>query len=135
VILSLVRDERGPDDGVEGRLFRDGALVGPTLERGAVAIPFGSWPIRAHQSPKFGRRTLLIDCGRGYTLIHAGGIPSHSEGCVLLGRDDLAGSRISGGAPIVAWLEREVLAEIDAGREVRIVVHQIGGDVADGVLV
>lgn len=136
-ILSIVRDERRAT-GVEGRLFVDGLLVGPTLERLAVAIPPGVWPVRLHHSPKFGRPTILIACGRGYTLIHAGGIPEHSEGCVLLGRTDEDGARISGGAPLVAWLEERVLGSDRASRAAGVledwlcVVHEIGGDVADG---
>lgn len=138
-VLSIVRDERR-GTGVEGRAFVDGLYLGPTLERLAVAIPPGVWPIRLHHSPKFGRPTIWIDAGRGYTLVHAGGIPEHSAGCVLLGKDDLEGARISGGAPIVSWLEAKVLgpdrAELPAGvlEDWVAVVGEIAGDVADGVL-
>lgn len=137
-ILSIVRDERR-DTGIEGRLFVDGLIVGPTLERLAVAIPAGVWPVRLHHSPKFGRPTIWIDAGRGYSLIHSGGIPEHSRSCVLLGRDDLDGARISGGAPLVSWLEAHVLGADRASRAAGVlpdwlaVVHEIGGDVADGV--
>ena len=134
-VLVLVRDERRPEaDGIEGRMFVGGAYLGPTLERGAVAIPFGVWPIKVHDSPKFGRKTLLIACGRGFTLIHAGAVPAHSEGCVLLGDVDEAGARISGRRR-VAWLEADVIDEIEAGTPWWAIVLEPGGDVEDGVLV
>jgi len=137
-IISIVRDEVRAT-GVEGRLFADGLLVGPTLERLAVAIPPGVWPVKLHHSPKFGRPTISIDAGQGYTLVHAGGRPEHSEGCVLLGETDMEGARISGGAPVVSWLEAHVLGADRATRAAGVlpdwlcVVHEIGGDVADGV--
>ena len=132
--LTLVRDEKR-GTGVEGRLFLDGLYVGPTLERLAVAIPPGVWPVYAHQSPKFGRLTIWISCGRGWTLIHAGGIPEHSEGCVLLGANDLDGAAVSGGAPIVTWLEKRVLGSLAAGEAWTCTVTEIAGDVADGAVV
>lgn len=136
-VLAIVRDERR-DTGVEGRLFVDGLFVGPTLERLEVAIPPGVWPVRLHHSPKFGRPTIWIDAGRGYTLVHAGGIPEHSLGCVLLGKTDLDGARISGGAPLVSWLEGHVLGADRGERKAGVlddwiaVVGEIAGDVADG---
>ena len=137
-ILSIVRDEVR-DTGVEGRLFVDGLFVGPTLERLSVAIPAGVWPVKLHHSPKFKRPTILIACGRGYTLIHSGGIPEHSLGCVLLGATDEEGARISGGAPLVSWLEAHVLGADRTSRPAGVladwlaVVGEIAGDVADGV--
>ena len=136
MILSVVRDEvRGT--GIEGRLYLDGLLVGPTLERQAVAIPPGIWLVRRHESPKFGRPTIHLyqrsdGLKRGYILIHEGAIPEHSEGCILLGRTDEEGARISGGRPVVRWLEEQVFAALARGEEVRCVVHELGGDVADG---
>jgi hypothetical protein len=136
MILSVVRDERR-DTGIEGRLYLDGLLVGPTLERQAVAIPPGVWRIRRHESPKFGRPMIHLyqredGLSRGYILIHEGSKPEHSEGCILLGKTDEEGARISGGRPVVAWLEGVVLAALARGEEVVCVVHEIGGDVADG---
>ena len=140
--LVIARAERRPEsDGVEGHLYVDGKLLGPTLERGAVAIPPGTWPVKLHHSPKFGRATVHIDCGKGWTLVHAGGIPAHSEGCVLLGANDLEGAAISGGAPLVTWLETTILgsdrehALEGPVRDWIAVVTEIGGDLADGKLV
>lgn len=130
--LSIVRDERR-EDGVEGRMFLDGKRFADTLEREAVMIPHGVWPIVRHESPKFGRPTLLIKCDRGYTLIHGGSRPGHSLGCVLAGEDE-DGPRLSGSGPLVAWLEAHVLASLAAGDTWHAIVHEVGGDVFDGVL-
>lgn len=136
-VLTIVRDERR-DTGVEGRLFVNGLFLGPTLERLTHVLPPGVFPVRLHQSPHFKRPTIWIDAGKGYTLIHSGGIPEHSLGCVLLGKNDLEGAAISGGAPFVTWLEEKVLgadrASMRTGTRLDwiAVVTEIAGDVADG---
>lgn len=130
--LTLVRDEKR-GTGIEGRLFVDGKLLGPTLERIGYELPPGVFGVHKHASPKFQRDTIWIDAGRGWTLIHRGLSPEWSEGCVLLGRTDLDGARLDDGSALVTWLEGQVFGWLASG-EVLCTVCEIGGDVADGVL-
>lgn len=105
--LILVRDElRDSPDGParEGRLYVDDTILGPTIERVAVMIAHGTFPIAYHSSEKHPRSIMLMVPGRKFILIHPGGRPAHSEGCVLLGANDLEGAAISGGAPRCSWL-------------------------------
>lgn len=105
--LILVRDEqRDSPDGKaqEGRLYVDDAFLGPTLERLAVMIQHGTYSISYHSSEKHPRSIMLNVPGRKWILIHPGGRPAHSEGCVLLGSNDLEGAAISGGQPRCSWL-------------------------------
>lgn len=67
-----------------------------TLERVAVAIPAGSYPIELTFSPHLGRVLPLLDGvpGRTAIRIHSGNTPSDSEGCILVGSqraDDFVG--------------------------------------------
>lgn len=137
-VISIVRDERR-GSGVEGRLFLDGLLVGPTLERLAVMIAPGLYQVAYHTSPKHPRTLMILVPGRRWILIHPGGVPEHSEGCVLLGATDHDGARISGGAPLCRWLAAQLFADDGSpwteGEIVplaTVIVHEIGGDVADG---
>lgn len=136
--ITLVRDERSGEDGQEGRLFLNGLFVGPTLERREVMVKPGVWRVRRHESPSFKRSTIHLferasdGLSMGYILIHEGGVPSHSRGCILLGKNDLEGARISGGMPIVRWLEMVVFEMLALGRPVTVTVCEASGDVLDG---
>lgn len=49
-------------------------------------IPVGEYQCVIRQSPRFGK-TYHIQAvrGRSYILIHAGNLPSHTHGCILVG--------------------------------------------------
>jgi hypothetical protein len=127
------------------KLFKiaDGVLfVGPTLERVAVMVKHGVFRLKKHWSVHFKRWTIEIEIeGRRYILFHAGGIPEHSEGCILVGASDLEGAKISGGAPIVTWLESVVLHGTDHVKDGGYIpgwechICEPAGDALDGVLV
>lgn len=52
-------------------------------------VPAGLYQMRWHDSPRFKRRLPHIYNkqvpGSRYILIHAGNLPQHTEGCILLG--------------------------------------------------
>ena len=86
-----------------GVLFIDGAFFGFTLEDavrevagqpvsawkvpGVTAIPAGTYPVRITLSQRFGRLLPLLENVEGFTgvRIHPGNVPSHTEGCLLVG--------------------------------------------------
>lgn len=64
------------NDGIEGNEVRKSC------------IPDGTYPVKAHTSPKFGRTFWIKEVpGRTAILIHAGNFHRHTLGCVLVGSD------------------------------------------------
>jgi hypothetical protein len=93
--LSLVRN---PSDGIStiGQLCIDGMLYCHTLERPAVQIPIGTYPIELTDSldltcqcpdGTISHLLPLLDNvpGRSAIRIHGGNYPRDSEGCILVG--------------------------------------------------
>lgn len=100
-----IRLVREPTAGgtTHGVMFVDGAYFGFTLEDavrevadqpvsawkvpGVTAIPAGTYPVTITLSQRFGRLLPLLEGVSGFTgiRIHAGNIPAHTEGCILVG--------------------------------------------------
>ena len=64
------------NDGIEGNEVR------------RSCIPEGVYPVKRHNSPKFGNCFWIQDVpGRSAILIHPGNYPRHTLGCILVGTD------------------------------------------------
>lgn len=83
----ILKRESNDGTAISGSLAIDGVFECFTLERVAVAIPAGSYPIELTFSPHFGRVLPLLDSvpGRSAIRIHSGNTPPDSEGCILVG--------------------------------------------------
>lgn len=75
-----------------GALFANGDFVCHTLEPSIYAVSHpaiqeGVYGVRMYPSTKFkGMRPILIGVkGRSGILIHEGNLPSHTQGCILVG--------------------------------------------------
>jgi len=81
--------QRGPRTAASilGDLSIQGTHAVFTLERPAVAIPAGSYPVTLYPSRHFGRMMPLLGGvpGRSYIEIHYGNYPAQSDGCILVG--------------------------------------------------
>ena len=125
MILSIVRDQANTDpaaDELRGRLFLDGLLVGPIVERASMALPIGVYPVSIRGdapgetiSPALGRQVVWIEAGRGWTYIHVTSKARNLKGCV--------GVRTRA---IEAWVLDEVSTELAKGRPVQAIVHELG---------
>ena len=79
-------------------LNKDGDLNDPGEKKiySETAIPYGTYTIIVNKSPKFKRmlpRLLNVPHFEGI-LIHAGNNPSHTAGCILVGRNKVVGGLI-----------------------------------------
>jgi len=87
-MMQLLLQRHSPiGDAVLGELFIAGTHAAYTLERVAVAIPAGTYPVELYKSPHFERWMPEI-CNvpdRTCILIHWGNYPFNSDGCVLVG--------------------------------------------------
>lgn len=64
------------NDGIEGNETRKSC------------IPLGTYPVKKHTSPKFGKCFWVQDVpGRSAILIHPGNYHWHTLGCILVGMD------------------------------------------------
>lgn len=73
---------------------------------GETCIPCGTYEIRIHKSPTFGRDVpMLVDVpGFHHILIHWGNEPKHTKGCLLTGLERAEDSvRLSRAAFDVVW--------------------------------
>lgn len=104
VQLRLVR-QIFADDYTHGSLYVDGkfecytiedalcgngdpATVGGWKVKGKSCIPFGTYPIGLHDSPRFGKFLPWLKNvpGFAYILIHSGNTSKDTEGCILVGQ-------------------------------------------------
>jgi hypothetical protein len=80
-------------------LNKDGDLQDPGEEKipGKTAIPYGRYQVTVIYWPKHQRYVPWIMGVKEFTgiLIHAGNIPEHTEGCVLVGENKLKGRLIN----------------------------------------
>ena len=73
-----------------GEISLNGMPVGVTLEpefTSGKLIPVGTYRARIYDSPKFGRKVILLSNVPGFDAIeiHVGNIVGHTKGCVLVG--------------------------------------------------
>jgi hypothetical protein len=70
-----------------GTLFINGRFQNFTLERTAVAIPLGTYPVVNYFSPHFNRQVPLLQNvpGRGEIEMHVGNYGADTDGCILQG--------------------------------------------------
>lgn len=80
------------DDRTVGKLYNDGNHVGYTLERPALAncqniscIPEGLYRVKRDRSGKHRYYALKNVTNRSAIEVHNGTIPTHSDGCILIG--------------------------------------------------
>lgn len=87
------------DDYIMGRFFIDGKLLCNSLEppwrnnARYTAIPRGVYEVEMTYSAKF-RRVLPLLCDvprRSGVRIHKGNLPSHTQGCILVGENTQKG--------------------------------------------
>jgi hypothetical protein len=85
--LSLLRTSR-ENNCVFGEMSIDDEFTCYTLERPAVLIPAGTYPLTYYFSPHNNMTVPLLHNVPGRTMIeiHAGNTPSDTEGCILVGR-------------------------------------------------
>ena len=94
----LVLRKPATDGAILGELLINGRFTAFTLERQAVAIPLGRYPVRLPQSARAEAGTLwspdpehrlpLVEDvpGRSAIRLHAGNTSQQTEGCILVGR-------------------------------------------------
>jgi hypothetical protein len=90
---------------------------------GATAIPYGTYAVRKTWSPKYGRHMPEVCDVPGFRgiRIHAGNDDGDTEGCILVGKSR-ARNRVYTSAKYAAWLEKHILAALDAGEVVTLAI-------------
>lgn len=101
------------------------AEIAAVKVRGRTAIPVGRYRIAITLSARFGRRMpLLLDVpGFRGIRIHAGNTSADTEGCLLPGMAR-GPDCVTRSAVAVRWLERELAAVLDEGREAWITIER-----------
>lgn len=113
-----------------GELFVDGHFECFVLEdryrpppeakvKGATAIPVGRFRVLWTDSPRFGRKMLLVDRVPGFEgiRIHGGNDKNDTEGCLLPGRVRQP-NRVLESVLALQALEKKLVPYIEAGGEV-----------------
>jgi hypothetical protein len=87
-----------------------------------TAIPYGTWPVVASLSPKFGRvmPEILVPGWAGLRF-HAGNTEADSAGCVLLGYSKDA-TGIAESRPAARYVEGLIMAALHSGDAVTLAV-------------
>ena len=100
---------------VIGKLYIADVYVCDTLEPSLTAphpaIPCGSYPVRFVMSPKFERLMprLIYVPNRSGILIHSGNTYRDTQGCILVGYNDVTGSLLNSRRCFV-WLYAVLLS-------------------------
>lgn len=96
-------------------------------QKGATAIPVGTYAVRLYNSPRHGEDTpeLVGVPGFRHVQIHSGNGPNDTEGCLLfgLGRDVKAG-KVTRSGVACAWLKALILTVIKKGGTVTVEVKR-----------
>ncbi|WP_428046064.1 DUF5675 family protein [Candidatus Avelusimicrobium fimicolum] len=110
-----------------GRLFLDGKYFCDTLEDtvrpagvkvpGQTAVPAGTYGLELNKSPRFGRVIPLLVEVPGFTgvRIHAGNCATDTEGCILVGFNQIKGRLVGSRATETRLCEK--LQEVAAKGE------------------
>lgn len=96
-------------------------------QKGATAIPVGTYAVRLYDSPAHGPDTLeLVDVpGFRHIQLHPGNSADDSEGCILIGLGrDLGKGIVTRSRPACAWLRAEAIEAIRAGGTVTVEVRR-----------
>lgn len=132
VLLSLVRKWRF-DDCTIGVMHIDGVKECFTLEDAVrppgikimkrTAIPPGKYPVRVTWSPRFRRYLPILDNVPDFlgVRLHAGNLPSQTDGCILVGRK-LGNRRILESALALERLYKRIVKAEHAGEGIMIEV-------------
>lgn len=112
-----------------GRLALDGKYFCDTLEdrvrtngekvRGETAIPAGNYEVILNWSPRFKCVLPMVLGVPGFSgvRIHAGNCAADTEGCVLVGFNQVKG-RLVASRPTLARLMEKLLAAVQAGGKI-----------------
>ena len=120
-----------------GRLEIDGAYLCDTLEpewrdlkrkhkvRGRTAIPEGRYPVVITWSPKFGQwLPLLLNVPFFEGIrIHAGNLPTDTEGCILVGEYNEESRQLECSTLYVRLLKQLIVEAKDKGEGVWITIR------------
>lgn len=105
-----------------GEVYLDGVYECLSLERLGVEIPAGTYPLTLTTSARVRKGDLwsprkdsvlpLVDRvpGREGIRFHAGNVPSHTEGCILLGTVQLGASIHNSRGALTAFMDKLVQA-------------------------
>lgn len=112
-----------------GRLALDGKYFCDTLEdrvrtngekvRGETAIPAGNYEVILNWSPRFKCVLPMVLDVPGFSgvRIHAGNCAADTEGCILVGFNQVKG-RLVASRPTLARLMEKLLADVQAGSKI-----------------
>lgn len=96
-------------------------------QKGATAIPVGTYAVRLYDSPKHGPDTPeLVDVpGFRHVQIHVGNGAGDTEGCILVGLGrDLGKGIVTRSTPAIRWLRDVIIETIRAGGAVTVEVRR-----------
>lgn len=117
-----------------GRLFLDGKYFCDTLEDtvrpagvkvpGQTAVPAGTYRLELNKSPRFGRVIPLLVEVPGFTgvRIHAGNCAADTEGCILVGFNQIKG-RLVGSRATEKRLCEKLQEVADKGEKLEITIE------------
>ena len=117
-----------------GRLFLDGKYFCDTLEDtvrpagvkvpGQTAVPAGMYGLELNKSPRFGRVIPLLVEVPGFTgvRIHAGNCAADTEGCILVGFNQIKG-RLVGSRATEKRLCEKLQEVADKGEKLEITIE------------
>lgn len=132
--LLVVREPEGKD-WTFGKMYVNGVYECETLEdrirevkgkpvslwkvKSKTAIPYGTYKITLHNSPKFGRIVPILNGvdGFSYVLIHWGNYIEDTDGCILVGRAR-RGNAITDSRKAFSLLIPQIEQAIKSGEEV-----------------
>jgi len=90
---------------------------------GKTAIPRGTYSVEMTYSPKFKRKMPLLGGVKGFSAIriHNGANPSHTYGCVLVGKNTVVGG-LTASRQTSDRLNSKISKALDKGEKVTITI-------------